>query len=651
MRAESHRSTRQVYSLTLFLLSLSVSIAAQETTADGPKHKPAKYDSQQEPLGVPGTTSSGPDLNDTFLPGSSDGANPALEIAGKQGIDWRIVEIPSDFEGRCLTSQEINSVGYCSSASAFSSFPNLRSAGPDLKYVAWPMKDVVCSDSSADKDPACRDRTGPTAIGVLTDRKAIPCKRVTVTSLSFPISHRPDKRTQPANGDNSAEKMSHYSSSVPPAISSVALAENSPEGFHWKSALQQSFYFLIFEHAFRMADDPYARYLVWHKPFWHDYFSSFNDFDMGRWGDGDDFLVNYIGHPMQGAVSGYIQIQNDPKSRVLKFSKSSSYWKSRLKAMAWAAAYSTYFEVGPVLSETALGSEGGYTYTPGCRSPCDHPAGHKPPTNNTGWVDFIVTPTIGTGWIVLEDSMETEIVDRVSHGDNALKFELLRSVLNPSHSLANFFQGREPWYRSKASVGSESALTNSRSARANHPPKEPLFGRTQLGMQYSTLNLPMDREGCPSCRVTSSGVGMSFGYRILPWLAFDSQGNFFPGGGGFGEKGNATEGLFGAKLGRPFNSWGIFATMRPGVIHYDKVLSAAAPNQYGSVNRFAFDVGATFEYYVSKRGAVRFEIGNTLVRYLTDQVDPRQPLISVLSPDYIVTHSNFHFGTGYLVRF
>jgi hypothetical protein len=318
--------------------------------------------------------------------------------------------------------------------------------------------------------------------------------------------------------------------------------------------------------------------------------------------------------------------------------------------MAWAAAYSTYFEVGPVLSETAMGSEGGYTYTPGCRTPCEQP-GHKPSTNNTGWVDFIVTPVVGMGWIVLEDAIETEVVDRVAQGDNGLRFKLLRSVLNPSHSFANFFQGREPWYRPKSSEGEALAFTNSRSTGGYRPPQEPIFGRTQFGMQYSTLNLPMDREGCFACRTTSSGGGASFGYRILPWLAFDSQANYFPGGGGYGEKGSATEGLFGAKLGRPFNSWGVFATMRPGFIHYDKVLTDAAANQYGSVNRFALDLGATFEYYVSKRGALRFEVGNTLVRYLTDQADPRQPLISVLSPDYIVTHSNFHFGSGYVVRF
>jgi hypothetical protein len=108
---------------------------------------------------------------------------------------------------------------------------------------------------------------------------------------------------------------------------------------------------------------------------------------MGRWGDGDDFLVNYIGHPLEGAVTGDIFIQNDPHGRSESFGKSGAYWKSRFRAMLYAAAYSAYFEVGPVLSEAALGNEGGYTYVPQCGlAPCSIPGRKlKPPTNNTGW--------------------------------------------------------------------------------------------------------------------------------------------------------------------------------------------------------------------------------------------------------------------------
>ena len=149
-------------------------------------------------------------------------------------------------------------------------------------------------------------------------------------------------------------------------MDAILLKQPPRERFHMRAALLQSLGFLMLEHGFRFINDPYLRYLVFHKPFWHDYLASAGNFDMNRWGDGDDFLVNYIGHPLEGSVSGNIFIQNDPQGRSARFGKSPAYWKSRMKAMAWAAAYSAYFEIGPVLSEAAIGNEGGYTYIPHC---------------------------------------------------------------------------------------------------------------------------------------------------------------------------------------------------------------------------------------------------------------------------------------------
>jgi len=225
--------------------------------------------------------------------------------------------------------------------------------------------------------------------------------------------------------------------------------EGFNEKIHWGAILKQSLGFLVFEHTFRLANDRYARHLLLHKSFWEDYGDSLQHFDMGRWGDGDDFLVNYIGHPLQGAVSGNIFIQNDPHGRSERFGKSGAYWKSRFRAMLYAAAYSAYFEAGPVLSEAALGNEGGYTYVPKCGlAPCTIPGRTlKPATNNTGWVDFVVTPTVGIGWIVLEDAIEARIVDPLAGDSTALKWKILRGSLAPSHSMANFFQGKLPWYR------------------------------------------------------------------------------------------------------------------------------------------------------------------------------------------------------------
>ena len=71
---------------------------------------------------------------------------------------------------------------------------------------------------------------------------------------------------------------------------------------------------------------------VAHKPFWHDYGTSLTGYNMKHWSDGDDFVVNDVGHPMEGAVFGRMFLQNDPKSFV-QIGRHNGYWKSRL----WSA--------------------------------------------------------------------------------------------------------------------------------------------------------------------------------------------------------------------------------------------------------------------------------------------------------------------------
>jgi hypothetical protein len=429
-------------------------------------------------------------------------------------------------------------------------------------------------------------------------------------------------------------------------------SQRTDQKFQWKPALLQSVEFLLFEHAFRLVDDPYLRYLLFHKPFWHDYLVSAGQFDMSRWGDGDDFLVNYIGHPMQGGVTGNIYIQNDPRARGLKFGKSSAYWQSRMRAMAWSAVYSAYFEIGPVLSEVALGNEAGYTYTPGCgHYVCDRP-GYKPPTNNTGWVDFIVTPTMGTGLMILEDSIDREIMDRFFEDDSRFGIKVVRSMLSPTHSMANMLAGRKPWFRFSDDAPERSA--------AFGPAVDPRLDRDEswkyehrwsAGLHYTNIDLPMDWPGCPACRVHSSGAGFTLGYRLTKLISFDSELNVFPRSGSENGKSRAEELLAGVKIGRTLGSWGLFTTMRPGFIHYDKTLAPGSQTDYESANRFAFDAGGVVEYYASSRSTIRFDIGTTFVRYLTGHPDPRQLPQTVLSDDYIATQGNFHLGSGYVFRF
>jgi hypothetical protein len=209
------------------------------------------------------------------------------------------------------------------------------------------------------------------------------------------------------------------------------------EKFHWGRALLQSANLMAIQQGIMLASDQWSRYELTHGKWFKTYMTAVAG--NGHWDDGDPFLDNYVGHPMQGAITGYIQIQNDPHGRRLEFQNTSAYWKSRMKSMAWNAVYSAQFEIGP-FGEASIQKLGSYNYqncVPGCKV-----------VNGAGMVDFVITPTLGTGWVVMEDVLDKYVAKKAENkfGRNGWT-NLLRCILNPSRGLANMLDQKRPWYR------------------------------------------------------------------------------------------------------------------------------------------------------------------------------------------------------------
>ncbi len=195
------------------------------------------------------------------------------------------------------------------------------------------------------------------------------------------------------------------------------------EGFQWNKALAQSGILLGVQHASRMVQSKTRGELG--GPFWGDYFESVSS--IHTWNDGNSIVTNYVGHPIIGAVTGYIQVFNDPRGRRLEFDLSSKqYWKSRLKAMAWSAVYGTQFEIGPI-GEASIGN-----------------VGKHPPTMAV--VDLVVTPVGGFAVILLEDYLDKRFVSRWERA-GGMKGRFYRIALNPSRSIANVLRWKLPSYR------------------------------------------------------------------------------------------------------------------------------------------------------------------------------------------------------------
>jgi hypothetical protein len=204
----------------------------------------------------------------------------------------------------------------------------------------------------------------------------------------------------------------------------VRPAATVESGFQWQAALADASLFLAVEHGFRLAEDHLVREKLG-GPFLADYADSVRS--IHGWGDGDPFLVNYVGHPTMGAVAGFIQIGHDPRYRSVEIGEP-HYWKSRMRAMGFSAAYSLQFEIGPV-SEASLGNS-------------------QLHSRNTGIVDWVITPTVGTLWIVAEDITDKYLVQKVErHTNNIAVLALARTFLNPCRGFSNLMGRRVPWHR------------------------------------------------------------------------------------------------------------------------------------------------------------------------------------------------------------
>jgi hypothetical protein len=119
------------------------------------------------------------------------------------------------------------------------------------------------------------------------------------------------------------------------------------------------------------------------------------------------------------------------------FENTQRYWMGRLRAMAYSAAYSAQWKVGPA-SEASIGNTGINYYIrtrDGVR------------TNETGMQDFFITPIGGLAWNVGEDAIDRFILSHVRRGTRNKWLLLASSLTTPGKSAANVARLRAPYYR------------------------------------------------------------------------------------------------------------------------------------------------------------------------------------------------------------
>ena len=118
----------------------------------------------------------------------------------------------------------------------------------------------------------------------------------------------------------------------------------------------------------------------------------------------------------------------------------------------------------------------------------------------------------------------------------------------------------------------------------------------------------------------AGGLGGRFVYRALPVLDLEGEIHYLPGNSA--TSGNHLQGFFGVKVGKRWEKGGIFLKARPGFIHFrrdpfgvQKPGSSIFSHERASSTEPDLDLGGVIEYYTSRGLILRFDLGDSVIRY------------------------------------
>ncbi len=205
------------------------------------------------------------------------------------------------------------------------------------------------------------------------------------------------------------------------------------------------------------------------------------------------------------------------------------------------------------------------------------------------------------------------------------------------------------------------ALAPAAAAQEREAPK------VEFGVQYTSLSINL-----PGFRGTENapGFGARVTYNFNDYFAVEAEGNLLPAGtqADYTTGGSAQQVQAGLKAGKRWNRFGLFAKARPGFVTFSRVrqLVGTETINFGGFpftlgrfedkrkTHFSMDVGGVLEFYPSRRMLVRFDAGDTIIRF----GEHREPnnfagagdtQLVVTAPSE-TTH-NFQFTGGVAFRF
>ncbi|PYS97363.1 MAG: hypothetical protein DMF65_11880 [Acidobacteria bacterium] len=194
--------------------------------------------------------------------------------------------------------------------------------------------------------------------------------------------------------------------------------------------------------------------------------------------------------------------------------------------------------------------------------------------------------------------------------------------------------------------------------------------KVEVGVQFSSLSVTPPNSFSTE---NAAGIGARVTYNFDDHFAVEAEGDFFPVSvrSDFATGGKVEQAQFGVKWGKRWQKFGIFAKARPGFVSFDNTIKitrelfapfpGATPRLFNIFTperktHLSADVGGVLEFYPSRRMLVRFDFGDTIIRYREhDELNEslgfltREELPVVKAP--ADTQHNFQFSAGIGFRF
>jgi len=268
-----------------------------------------------------------------------------------------------------------------------------------------------------------------------TDLPDAPQPTIAVASLEAPVTPEAAPSTSFQFNAVHVPAFDPFAKAVDPENCPYEKGHDPRCHVHWgQLAISTSFY-LAFQNTGNLYTGYFYREETLTGKWWDRYVNSVEGWRWTRWTDQNPFLDDYIGHPMQGAITNAIWIQNDPKGMTVVQGNNREYWDSRLRAFAFSTFFSFEWKLGPI-GEASLGHNGDHYF---------YEKGEL--TNETGWVELVTTPVGGLIWTIGEDYLDRTLIPRLQHRTHNALALMGIALLTPTKTTANIFRFRAPWYR------------------------------------------------------------------------------------------------------------------------------------------------------------------------------------------------------------